>query len=96
MSDERLERLAWERTNHARNAEAWKLQAARIRRSGRDPGDLLDAIADAERQAAEVAQEIVDLLDAEKDERQRRARLQYADKAVELGPRLPETKEKEG
>jgi hypothetical protein len=78
VSDERLERLAWERTNHTRNAAAWRLQADRIRRAGRDPGDLLDAIEDAEQRAAEIAQEIVDLLDAEKDERQRRARLQHA------------------
>jgi hypothetical protein len=94
VSDERLERLAWERTNHARNAAAWRLQADRIRRAGRDPGDLLDAIEDAERRAAELAQEIVDLLAAEKAERQQAATRQYADQAVELGPRLPSTGEK--
>jgi len=88
-----LARLERERDNHLRNAAGWRRQADRIRSKGHDPGDLLDKIAEAEREANRVSAEIVRVQRGEYDERQRKARLAHGDQAVELGRRLPSTGE---
>lgn len=85
-----LARLRWERDNHMRNAAGWRKQADRIRRGGRDPGDLLDRIAEAEREATRVAGEILRVQRVDHDERQRAARSQYGDQARRVGEALPD------
>lgn len=77
------------RQPHAERA-GWRKQADRIRRGGRDPGDLLDRIAEAEREATRVAGEILRVQRVDHDERQRAARSQYGDQARRVGEALPD------
>jgi hypothetical protein len=83
-----LTRLRWEHDNHLRNAAGWRKQADRIRRAGRDPGDLLDKIAEAEGEANRVAGEILRVQRVDHDERQRTARSRYGDQARRVGEAL--------
>lgn len=84
----RRDRLEWERTNHRRNAAGWAKQVERCRQVGHDPGGLLDAIAEAEREADRCAVEIAELEDADHQERQRRARTRFADQGRRVGDAL--------
>jgi hypothetical protein len=83
-----LARLEWERANHRRNAAGWAKQVERCRQAGHDPGGLLDAIAEAEREADRCAAEIAQLEDAAHQERQRRARTRFADQGRRVGDAL--------
>jgi hypothetical protein len=89
-AEDPLARLRWERDNHLRNAAGWRKQAERIRRAGHDPGDLLDKIAGADREANRVAAEILRVQRVDHDERQRAARSRYGDQARRVGEALPD------
>jgi hypothetical protein len=88
-----LERLERERDNHLRNAAGWRRQAQRIRSKGHDPGDLLDKIAEAEREANRVTAEILRVQRGEYEERQRKARTTHSDQARRVGDALPDSEE---
>jgi hypothetical protein len=86
---ERLGRLERERDNAIRNAKGWRGQADRIIAAGRDPGDLEDAIVEAQAEAGRLTAEIVELLDTSRHERERAARQAYGDQTTKLGRSLP-------
>jgi hypothetical protein len=95
LRDETLARLRAELEQARRNVAGWEQQVLRVRRHGGDPAGLEAWIAAGRRTQDRLREEIRGLEATAEHERQRRARLKYGDQTVELGRRLPTTKEEE-
>jgi hypothetical protein len=101
-----LLRLRRDQLHHLRNARGWRAQARRIRRGGLDPSEVLARAQEAEAEAERIDNKIQNYLELERrhrariqeqeadwHERQRQARLRFANQARRIGQALPDKEE---